>query len=243
MLVSGSIASTVALASRLHEPLATFGGDVRRVASLHCCADYRGARVTVPGTRASAGVCAGGEPEMGEFTPEERECFAEISRFWVAGGLAKDPDAPRVVYGYALAAAHEPSSPARMRAAIAAFADDRGLLLGTTFIDESLPDGAAGRPGLNALLSVLQLPSTHGAVVADVQDLAPEPDDFQVLAEAIARTGSTLYVLRKSQVWRPSSVQLSECEDRLLAPEVEGWRAARAERQKYRWILWGTEDE
>jgi hypothetical protein len=180
---------------------------------------------------------------MGELTPEEQERFAEISRSWVEGSLTNDSARSRAVYGYALAPACEPARPAQVRAAITAFACDRGLLLGTTFVDQLLSDGAARRPGLAALLGVLQLPGTHGAVVSDVQDLASEPAEFQALAETIARTGSTLYVLRKSQVWRPSSVLLGGQDDSLLASEIGGWRAARAERQKYRSILWGTENE
>jgi hypothetical protein len=208
------------------------------VANLHCSTNPRDVRLTAAG-----GPFFESEPEMGGLTPEEQERFAEISRFWVSGGTASDPGAPRVVYGYALAAAHEASHPAQVRATIAAFACDRGLVVGTTFVDQVAPDGSVGRPGLAALLSVLRLPGTHGAVVTDVQDLAPDPAAFEALAETIARTGSTLYVVQRAQVWRPSGVHPNGQQDCMLAPHAEGWRAARAERQKYRWILWGTEDE
>src|SRR5207247_2262308 len=131
--------------------LLTSCGAVRKVANLQCNTDPRDGRLP-----SANDLIFDGEPEVGGLAPGEQERFAEISRRWIESGPAPQPTGPRVVYGYGLVPVQEPSRPGQVRAAIRAFASDRGLLLGTTFVDQAQGDAATGRPGLAALLGVLR---------------------------------------------------------------------------------------
>lgn len=88
--------------------------------------------------------------------------------------------------------------PAKVRSEckrIQSYCDKHGFTLAQTFIDHRVPSATLIRPGLTALVDVLQLPDIAAAVVPSPHHLSWNPDLFEVIRQRICRTGARLIFL------------------------------------------------
>ena len=182
--------------------------------------------------------------EMSGLTPYENKRLAELTQALIQPPALPAPGDSLVVYGYIRVPRDQLARTLRLEGVVTAFARDHTLQLVTTFTDGAVEHHVPQRPGFAALLDVLRLPGTHGAVIPDWHHLSAEPEELQALVRLIVRTGCRIFVVQDGHVWQSDDVPVHRsAADEDLAEDITGWRVARAERWKYRRLLWRSPDD
>lgn len=181
--------------------------------------------------------------EMSGLTPDEKKRLVDLAESLIQPPSLPAPGDPPIVYGYLRVPVDQLGRALRLEGVLAAFAGEHALQLGATFMDRTTSEDTFHRPGFTALLDVLRLPGTAGAVIPDWHHLSPDPDEVPTLVQAIARTGCRIFVAHDAQVWQPRDGLLPpQIADDEAATDRGEWRAERAERWRYRRLLWRLDD-
>lgn len=169
---------------------------------------------------------------------QDRNAFREIERTWYAPVVCAPGD-PRRVYGYLLLCQDDQGIAGQLSVEIDTFAATEQLTVGGIFTDWDVADDAFERPAFTALLDVLRLPSSHGAVIPAWQYLSASPDEMGHLLRQVCRTGSRLYVIREGQEWTtgegdPAAAPMLDEQ----LPKHDLWKLSAEFRLAYQRFLW-----
>ncbi|HEX6341385.1 recombinase family protein [Umezawaea sp.] len=100
-----------------------------------------------------------------------------------------------MVYGYIRMEEPDEIEIALLRRDISRYCTDRGLLLGSTFVDRDVRGHEIARTGFTALLDVLTFPDSYGVVVPTVDHLSTNDGIRKVLTTRIVGVGRKLFVI------------------------------------------------